>query len=109
MSVGIARLEPGRVAGAQCFLPRVGDEDHLAGQDVHELVFDGMPVALTGGNPWLQPEQVHAKLRQSCRIADSLALARPARLIVWGWIHGSNHAREAGNVDTLGHGCALSG
>jgi hypothetical protein len=106
MAVVHARLEPGRVPGAQQLLAGVRDQHDFAAQHVDELVLVRMPVALARPHTRLEPQQVHAKLREPGRLAQGLPAAAPAGFVVGRRIARPGFHRHFGAVD-LRHGGPL--
>jgi hypothetical protein len=106
MPVLVPGLEASGVPGAKDFIAGVGHQHHLALEDVDELVFPAVPMALARPGAGRQPEQVDAELGQARRVAEAFALAGDAWLIVGRWIEGSDHGLDDRRVDALAHVCS---
>ena len=105
MAIGDAGLPTGGVAGTQHRLAAVLVQDHLAFEDVDELVFVGVPVPLGRLRSRLEPRKVDTELVEPDRIAEPLARASLDRFAERIGIAGRRFDLHAGDFD-LGHSLA---
>src|SRR4029079_1440635 len=91
MAVGYARGEASTVAGLEKPFNRIRHEHDTALENIHKLVLDRMPVPLTRPRARRQHEQVHAKLREPGRIAETTSHSFPTGFIEWRRIVRASH------------------
>src|SRR6516162_11959511 len=65
MAIALAGLETGAIAGVEHGFASIGDEHDRAPDNIDELVFVGVPMALTGPGTRAQLQQVDAELGQA--------------------------------------------
>jgi len=106
MAVAVTGREAGSVAGPERLFAAVGNEDDLAGEDIHKLILAGVPMPLARPRAGRQAQQVDAELRQSCPVAEPLSLARSAGRIKGRRVERADYGRQRGDVDPLRH-CSL--
>src|ERR1700727_190210 len=96
-------LESGAVAGSENFLPGVGHQHYFAVEDVDEFVFGRMPMPLAGPAAGRQTQEVHPKVREPCRIAQTLASSRCTRCIKGCGIPTAGDSRYGFQINSLAH------
>src|SRR5205814_4873831 len=90
MTVCNTGLPPGRLAGPQRGLTVVLAQHDLTLDDVDELVFGFMPVALRRRRARLKPREIDPELVEPDRVAEPLALA-PGDCVTKGcWVAGED-------------------
>jgi hypothetical protein len=62
MAIALTDLEAGAIAGVEHGFASIGDERDRAPDDIDELVFVSVPMALTGPGPRAQLQQIDAEL-----------------------------------------------
>jgi hypothetical protein len=62
MAIALTGLEAGAIAGVEDNFTSIGDEHDRAPDDIDELVFVNVPMALTGPGARAQLQQIDAKL-----------------------------------------------
>src|ERR1700730_13565145 len=62
MAIALTGLEGGAIAGAEDGLASIGDEHDRAPDNIDELVFVSVPMALTGPGARAQLQQIDAEL-----------------------------------------------
>ena len=65
MAITLTGFEAGAIASVENGITGVGDEHDRSSQHVNELVFESMPVALTGPGARTQLQQIDAELGEA--------------------------------------------
>jgi hypothetical protein len=83
MAVTRAFRKRSAIARVQNSLAAILDEHQLTFQQIYELVFVAVPVALTGPATGRQGHQIHAEITQATRIAQTPPRTRSTGFIEW--------------------------
>jgi hypothetical protein len=77
MAVALTGLEAGAIAGVEDSFASIGDEHDRAPDDIDELVFVSVPMALTGPGARTQLQQIDAEL------SEAGGQPEPTRVLFW--------------------------
>jgi hypothetical protein len=83
MAVPCAFRKRSAIARVQYSLAAIFDEHQLAFEQIYELVFVAVPMALTGPAARRQRHQIHAEIAKATRIAQAPARTRSTGLVEW--------------------------
>jgi hypothetical protein len=83
MAVACAFRKRSAIARVQYSLAAFFDEYQLAFEQIYELVFVAVPVALTGPATRRQRHQIHAEIAKATRIAQVPPCTRSTGFIEW--------------------------
>ena len=102
MAVFDARLEAGRVAGAEAFLAFVLHEPHFSFEHVDEFVLVCVPMALARPGAGRQPCEVDPELGETCGDTELHVFTRAAGLVEGSRVACATPRGRGGSVD-FGH------